>query len=114
MLPIIHENTQMNYADKDSLKVMLKDYDTLRDIITHFVSSYYKLMKKTDDKDKFSKSNTTLVVRSIDKCIYKFMQKHDDYGVYLKKVTSMNKIILHTTNDKHKLRMISKLLKVKY
>ena len=78
MLPIIHENTQMNYNEKDSLKVLLKDYNTLRGTITHFVSSYYKMMKKTDDKDMFSKSNTTLVVRAIDKCIYKFMQKHDD------------------------------------
>jgi len=113
MLPIIHENTQMNYTEKDSLKVLMKDYDTLRGTITHFVSTYCKMMKKTDDKAKFSKSNTVLVVRSIDKCIYKFMQKHEDCDVYFKKVTSMNRIMLNTTNDKNKLRMISKLLKVK-
>ena len=113
MLPIIHEDAQMNYTEKDSLKVLMKDYDTLRGTITHFVSTYYKIMKKTDNKAKFSKSNTVLVVRSIDKCIYKFMQKHDDCDVYLKQVTSMNKIMLNTTNDKNKLRMIIKLLKVK-
>ena len=114
MLPIIHENTQMNYTEKDSLKVLLKDYDTLKGTITHFVSTYYKMMKKTDDKDKFSKSNTTLVVRSIDKCIYKFMQKHDDCDMYLKKLISMNKVMSTTVNDKHKLRLINKLMNVKY
>lgn len=43
MLPIIHENTQMNYTEKDSLKFLLKDYDKLKETITHFVSTFYKM-----------------------------------------------------------------------
>jgi len=107
MLPIIHEKTQVNYTEKDYLKVMLNDYDKLTITITQFVNTYYRLMEKTDNKDKFIKSNIALVVRSIDKCIYKFMQKHDDCRVYLKKVTRMNNIMLTKTSDKIKLKFIN-------
>ena len=107
MLPIIHEKTQVNYTEKDYLKVMLNDYDKLTITITQFVNTYYRLMEKTDNKDKFIKSNIALVVRSIGKCIYKFMQKHDDCRVYLKKVTRMNNIMLTKTSDKIKLKFIN-------
>tara|TARA_Y100000389_G_scaffold194651_1_gene224964 strand:+ start:103 stop:453 length:351 start_codon:yes stop_codon:yes gene_type:complete len=112
MLPIIHEYTQVNYTEKDYLKTMLTDYDILKGTITHFINAYYKMMRKTDDKDKFIKSNISLVVRSIDKCIYKFIQKYDDCRVYLKKVNDMNKIMLSTINDKTKFKMMIKLLKL--
>lgn len=110
MLPIIHEKTHVNYTEKDYLKVMLNDYDKLTITITQFVNTYYRLMEKTDNKDKFIKSNIALVVRSIDKCIYKFMQKHDDCRVYLKKVTRMNNIMLTKTSDKIKLKFINNVV----
>ena len=113
MLPIIHENKEMNYNEYHSLKVLLKDYDSLRNTIKHFISSYHKMMKKTNDREKFIDSNTSLLIRSIDKCIYKFTQKHYDYGVYLKKVTRMNNIMLTKTSDKIKLRLITKMLQTK-
>lgn len=110
MLPIIYENKEMNYNEYYSMTHLLKDYDTLINTIKYFISSYHRMMKNTDDKNKFINSNTALLVRSIDKCIYKFTQKHFDYGVYLKKVKRINNVLLTNTSDKIKLRLITKML----
>lgn len=113
MLPIIHENTQMNYTEKDSLKVMMKDYELLIKMTTHFMNTYYKMMKKSDDKEKYAKLNTTLIIRAINTCIYKFMQKHDDCVMYFKKVGHMNNIMLNKSNDRIKMKYMTKILNIK-
>jgi len=109
MLHDIHENKQMSY--NYSVKCLLKDHDALIETMKRFISTYHKMINTAVDKNKVIKSNTALVIRSIDRCIYKFIQKHVDYGVYSKKVTRMNRIMQIEMSDKAKLILISEILK---
>lgn len=113
MLPIIHEDTQMIYDKDHSLVVLVKDYETLKKTITHFIITYRKFMNSSDDKSSFVRDNTPLVVSSIDKCLYKFTQKHHNYQTYLTKVVKMNKVMLSACRDTKKLIQVSKLLNIK-
>ena len=114
MLPIIKENSQMKYDETNALRNHIKDYMAFKKTINHFIDSYFKLLNNSKSKQEFIKGNIPMVVRAIDKCIYKFQQKHIDCGLYFKNIKKLNDVMVsNDLSDNKKFMLVTKIMKAK-
>ena len=108
MLPIIHEDLVISNVITHNVSAIFKDNEIFTKTVKHFVKSYIKLLSDSKDKKAFIKYNTEFVIGSIDKCLYKYTQKHVDCKLYFRLIKRIEVVV----NSKD-IKPISKIMKIK-